>query len=184
MNSANPYTHPLVITIRWIARISSLLFIGVFSLMFIGEGFEPARITLREWLSLFFFPFGMSMGMLLAWWKEGLGGAIALGSTFAGAVVGDANSAGGGNMLLCASPALLFLLAWALSKNPMLPDEEGGLRKASVSLPTTKEVLKTRASQIEAGFCPKCGTPFAASDKNCPACRINIAFARAHLDAW
>ena len=124
MKTAKPSNTPLLSAIRWIARISSILFTGVFILMFLGEGFDPAKITVREWTSLFFFPFGLVVGMILAWWKEGLGGAIAVGSTLATLIVGDFNSSGAGYMLICASPGFLFLLYWFLSNSPGIPPDE------------------------------------------------------------
>ena len=84
--------------------------------MFLGEGFDASKITPREWISLFFFPFGVSAGMILAWWKEGLGGVITVVSFIAELFVGDVSSSGGGYMLICASPGLLFLLCWFLSQ--------------------------------------------------------------------
>ena len=116
------------LAVRWAARISSILFIVVFLLMFLGEGFEPDKVTPREWVGLFFFPFGLIVGMILAWWKEGLGGAITIGSLIAILIVGDVSGSGGWFMLICASPGFLFLLSWLLSKSPMLsrvvPDSE------------------------------------------------------------
>lgn len=102
--------------LRWVARIASVVFIVVFVLMFASEGFDPAKITPREWVSLAFFPIGVVVGMILAWWKEGLGGAITVVSLLATYFVGDVSRSGGGFMLVCASPGFLFLLCWFLSK--------------------------------------------------------------------
>jgi hypothetical protein len=66
--------------------------------------------------------------MILAWWKEGLGGAITIGSLIAILIVGDVSGSGGWFMLICASPGFLFLLSWLLSRPAMLsrdiPDSE------------------------------------------------------------
>ena len=128
MTSPKTKSSPLLLIIRWAARISSILFITVFFLMFFGEGFEPDKVTPREWISLFFFPFGLIVGMILAWWKEGLGGAITIGSLIAILIVGDVSGSGGWFMLICASPGFLFLLSWLLSKPSRLsrdtPDSE------------------------------------------------------------
>jgi hypothetical protein len=96
-------------------------------------------------------------------------------------LVGDYNASGAGYMLLCASPGLLFLLSWFLSKTAEFSTEE---RQAQVldSSPTGADDLATRKARIEAGQCPKCGASIVATYKNCPSCRINLAFAREHLD--
>jgi hypothetical protein len=60
-----------VTVIRWIARIWSIASIGFVLLMFVGsaiaEGFDPAQFTPRDLIGLFFFPFGVCLGMILAW---------------------------------------------------------------------------------------------------------------------
>jgi len=114
MHSANIITDPMRTVVRWTARALSILFMGVFILLFFGGNFDPRAATLREWVSFFFFPLGASLGMILAWWKEGLGGALTVLSVFVSVLVHDPSS-GGGYMLTCASPGLLFLFAWFLS---------------------------------------------------------------------
>ncbi len=182
MKTPHASTNLLLPLIRWAARISSIIFIGVFILMFMGEGFVPAKITPREWVSLFFFPFGLIVGMILAWWKEGLGGAITLGSLFGFVLFGDLSQGACLPGLLCASPGFLFLLCWFLSKTAKMPAGEEGLpQPASPAQPAT-EIIETRKSRVAAGLCPKCGVRVTTTDKNCPSCRINLAFAREHLD--
>jgi hypothetical protein len=114
-----------LLVIRWAARLASLFFIGAFILMFLGEGFDTSKVTPREWVSLLFFPFGAMLGLILAWWKEGLGGAISLGSLLANYIVGDVSSAGGGYQLICVSPAFLFLLCWFLAREADAPAAGG-----------------------------------------------------------
>ena len=114
-------TDPTRLVIRWTARVMSILFIGVFVTMFLREGINPNPTSPREWSSLIFFPVGASLGMILAWWQEGLGGAITVVSVFVSILIHDP-SAGGAYVLTCASPGLLFLLSWVLS----LSMERGG----------------------------------------------------------
>jgi hypothetical protein len=114
MQPANITTDPMRTAVRWTARFLSILFIGVFILLFFGGSFDPRAATMREWVSFFFFPLGASLGMILAWWKEGLGGALTVLSVFLSILVHDP-STGGGYALTCASPGLLFLLSWMLS---------------------------------------------------------------------
>ncbi len=154
--------------------------------MFLGEGFEPDKITPREWISLFFFPFGVILGMILAWWKEGLGGAITVASLIGEILVGDVSGAGGRYMLICASPGFLFLILWLLSQTAEtvhIPVEED-ISEPSVALAPEPEVLDSRRARIAAGLCPKCGAQLKPADQNCLSCRVNLAFARAHLDQW
>ena len=107
-------TNPTHNVIRWTARVVSILFLAVFVLMFLTQGFPTNGNSPREWVSLLFFPCGASLGMILAWWQEGLGGAITVVSVFLSILVHDPSS-GGGYMFACASPGFLFLFSWVLS---------------------------------------------------------------------
>ncbi len=103
--------------VRWIARIWSIASIGLILLFIIGEGINPTAPS--EWLGLLFFPFGISLGMLLAWRKEGLGGIIAAGSIliFYGVHLATAGRfPKGWAWLAFAAPGFLFLLSWYLSR--------------------------------------------------------------------
>ncbi|MEX1308478.1 MAG: hypothetical protein AB1Z19_08120 [Eubacteriales bacterium] len=64
--------------IKWIARVVGIL-VGLFFLIFaIGEGFSygAAYPTAYEWVLILFIPVGMIVGVVIAWWKEGLGAII------------------------------------------------------------------------------------------------------------
>lgn len=121
MKSSGNSTSPFLPIVRWTARISSIFFIIVFLLMFLGEGFDPAKVKPIEWLMLLFGPFGFMLGMIIGWWKEGLGGVITILSFFAAMIVGDYSGSGAGYMVICASPGFLFLLSWFLSKSSAIP---------------------------------------------------------------
>lgn len=115
---------PIHTTLKWVARGLSILFSGLLLLFFIGEGFDPAEVTVREWLGLLFFPLGLVVGMAVGWWREGLGAAIAIGSVAAFYVVetvvgGD--PPGGPYILLCASPGFLFGASWLLGRQSHAP---------------------------------------------------------------
>jgi hypothetical protein len=114
MHPANITTDLMHTVIRWTARCLSILFIAVFVLLYFEGNFDPRAATPREWISFFFFPLGASLGMILAWWQEGLGGAIAVVSVFVSVLVQEP-AAGGAYMLTCASPGFLFLFSWFLS---------------------------------------------------------------------
>lgn len=67
---------PLLI-VRWIARIASVASLAMLALFATSGGNFP---TLGEWLLIAFFPVGVALGMILAWWREILGGGITVGS--------------------------------------------------------------------------------------------------------
>lgn len=138
MTTSKTSTTPLLTAVRWIARISSIPIIIIFLLMFLGEGFEPAKVKPIEWIMLIFGPFGLVLGMLLGWWKEGLGGVVVILSLFASLIVGDYSGSGAGYMLICASPGFLFLSAWVLSKLAILSKDKSA-SEANPSQPPTSE---------------------------------------------
>jgi hypothetical protein len=77
----NGYKEPVwVIWVRWLPRVTSLVSVGILLLFIIGEGSGPNPITAREWVGLFFFPFGVVVGMLVAWRREVLGSLVSIGS--------------------------------------------------------------------------------------------------------
>lgn len=184
MGTANKSTNTPHLVVRWVARILSIPVIVVFLLMFFGEGFDPAKVKPGEWLMLLFGPFGLVVGMILGWWKEGVGGVITLVSFFAAMLVGDYSGSGAGNMLICASPGFLFLLAWILSRAETSSNELTANEEAASQRLSPGEILEMRKSRLESGLCPKCGAPVADASTNCPACHINLEFANAHLDQW
>ena len=138
MSSSNATPNPLLTAVRWTARISSILVISVFLLMFFGEGFDPAKVKPNEWVMLLFGPFGFMLGMFLGWWKEGLGGAITIVCFFIALSVGDYSGAGGRYMLICASPGFLFLFAWLLS-NPAMMSKDKPVSEEKPPQPPTSE---------------------------------------------
>ncbi|HOX87092.1 MAG TPA: hypothetical protein PKW76_12140 [bacterium] len=115
--------HRLVETIRWIARVWSVLSIGMILLFFIGEGFDPVRIEAEEWLGLFFSPFAVCAGMIIAWQKEILGGTIAvagLGFFYLLNLLTVGRFPSGWFFLLFSLPGLLFLACGLQSRRTTL----------------------------------------------------------------
>jgi hypothetical protein len=103
--------------LRWTARAASLLSAGVI-LLFLN-GFDPRSVRIREWVGLAFFPAGVVVGFIVAWWKEGLGAGITLVSLAAfygvyGGLMGS--NVHGWAFITFASPGFLFLLSWLVSK--------------------------------------------------------------------
>ena len=102
--------------IRWTARAWSVASVGLILAFLVGEGFHPSQITAREWLGLVFFPVGITVGMILAWWREGLGGAITVASLAVFYLIPLATAGAlpkGWAFLVFAMPGFLFLLYWA-----------------------------------------------------------------------
>ncbi len=105
--------------IRWTARILSMVTIGVVLLFMVGEGFDYTRIKPDEWALFLFFPIGISVGMILAWWQEGIGGIISVGSLVMFYGVHFANAGkfpSGWAWLIFTIPGFLFLLCWYLGR--------------------------------------------------------------------
>jgi len=106
-------------TVRWIARIGSLLSIGLLLAFLMGETGDPAEITRPVWVMLLFFPFGVIVGLVLGWWKEGLGGLIAVGSLAAFYLLNTfvtGSPPRGPYFTIFASPGAFFLVSWWLRR--------------------------------------------------------------------
>lgn len=109
--------------LHWTARtLSAASVLLLLAFMFGEDGLKPSRITAQEWIGLFFFPFGVGIGLLLGWWNEKLGGLIAIASLLAfyliyGLLV-RGSIAMGWYFALFASPGFLFLLS-ALLKSEL-----------------------------------------------------------------
>ena len=105
---------PLAV-IELLARVGSIASITLLVLLFMGEALHPAEISSNEWAGLLFFPIGVTIGMIVAWWKEGLGSAVTLLSLLAFYLVYGyllRNHIGGWAFIAFASPGFLFLLHW------------------------------------------------------------------------
>jgi hypothetical protein len=103
--------------IRLAARILSILVIGIELLLIFGEGIHPS--TTMDWIGLLFFPVGISAGMILAWWKEGLGGIITVGSLVAFYMIHYATLQtlpNGAGWFSLSSPGFLFLIHWYITR--------------------------------------------------------------------
>jgi len=107
---------PLAV-IELLARVGSIASITLLLMLFAGEAFHPSEVTSRQWVGLFFFPFGVIVGMVLAWWREGLGATITMGSLLGLYLVYGffmRYHIAGWAFLVFASPGFLFMLHWML----------------------------------------------------------------------
>jgi hypothetical protein len=108
-----------VLALRWTARVWSAASVALVLGFIVGEGFNPSG--LNEWLGVLFFPAGISIGMILAWWKEALGGSITVGSLLAFYVVHVATAGTlprGWAWLVFAAPGFMFILLAYVSRRP------------------------------------------------------------------
>ena len=102
-------------SLRWTARVFSILYVGTFLIFAFGGGVSLSAFTGRELLLFLFFPLGVCFGTALGWWREGLGGGIALGSVVAFYLAHYLLSQRfprGFALLLLALPGFLFLVCW------------------------------------------------------------------------
>ncbi len=103
------------LVLHWAARVLSLVSIGIILLFFIGEGFNPTRLTAGEWALMLCFPLSVMVGMLVAWRREALGGLIAVGGLLSfylvHAVLAHGYLPRGWAYVAFASPGFLFLLS-------------------------------------------------------------------------
>lgn len=111
--------HSLPLILRWTARIASIGSVALILAFFIGEGFNPSSLTLREWAGFLFFPLGTVTGMIVAWKREGAGGVISVGSLLAFYIVHFLFSGTfprGYAWIVFSSPGILFLASWLLRR--------------------------------------------------------------------
>jgi hypothetical protein len=105
---------------RWVARIWSLASIAFVLIFLLGEGLSAGGRgpTAAEWIALALFPFGVVVGLVIAWLREGLGGAIATGCLIVFYLwLRGIHGAfpRGPYFLLVAAPGILFIISWFLS---------------------------------------------------------------------
>lgn len=111
---------PAVRITRWIARVWSILSIVVVVVFTVGAAVRSTgpMPTPREWVGLALWPIGVSIGLIVAWYREELGGISALGC-LAAFYVWDLVHSGqlprGPFFVLSAAPGILFLVAGMLS---------------------------------------------------------------------
>jgi F0F1-type ATP synthase membrane subunit c/vacuolar-type H+-ATPase subunit K len=98
----------------------SILVVGVVLLVAFGEGLNLSHFSARELVLFLFFPFGVCLGMALAWRWEGLGGGITVGSFAAFYLVQRFTSSSfpkGFAFVALAAPGFLFLLCWLWTRS-------------------------------------------------------------------
>ena len=99
---------------RWIARILSLIVIGFLLLFLFGEGLPS--ITFLH----IFFPFGVMLGLILAWFFEGFGATITIVSIAAFYSIHyfhDGKVPSGPFFLISGVPSVFFLVSMFIRKD-------------------------------------------------------------------
>ena len=117
LNRRNDSGLPLAI-IEFLARVGSIASVTLLVLIFMNEPFRDSEISRNEWIGLAFFPIGVVIGLVLAWWKEGVGSVLTVGSLIGFYVVYGyllSNHIGGWWFIVFASPGFLFLLHWFIN---------------------------------------------------------------------
>lgn len=104
----------LGLALRWSARAISLISIGVLMLFLTGQDgliANWAKVRPAEWGALLFFPFGVMLGLALAWWRELPGALLAAASVaafYAYCALLSGRVPTGPWFLIFAAPAALF----------------------------------------------------------------------------
>ncbi|MBK8900531.1 MAG: hypothetical protein IPM53_05065 [Anaerolineaceae bacterium] len=102
----------LILVLRWVARLGSFVSLTFLLFFFFGQEMNFNQLTTSEIVGLLFFPVGITVGMLLGWRWETLGGAVTVLSLLAFYKVMYAASGRFPNGIwfaLFALPGLIFL---------------------------------------------------------------------------
>jgi hypothetical protein len=107
-------------TFCWFARGWSIASIALVIGFLIGEGVHLDQLQPAQRVGFLFFPVGISIGMIVAWWKEGLGGYITVASLlvfYALHLTSSGTPPKGWAWLAFAAPGFLFLASWYLARH-------------------------------------------------------------------
>lgn len=108
--------------VRWAARLTGAGTLGLLLLFVVAHVFENPpgpRPTSSEWLGLMFFPTGVIVGLIVAFFRERLGALIAISSLavfYLWHLAGRGEFPSGPYFFLFTSPAFLFLASGLLEK--------------------------------------------------------------------
>ena len=105
-------TRAAVVALRWVARIWSIASVGLLCTFLVGEGLPP--LTVMAML----FPFGVMLGLVLAWWFERVGGLVAAASIllfYSLHYLNHGRFPGGYAFMLVSAPSVIFICCGLLS---------------------------------------------------------------------
>lgn len=100
----------LDVVLRWTGRIWALASLAVLAAFVFGGG-ESLRPTASEAVGLLLFPVGVAAGLIAGWWRQGVGGAVTVGSLalFYLWMFAQRGRIAGPYFLLLAAPGFLFI---------------------------------------------------------------------------
>jgi hypothetical protein len=119
--------------LRWVARVSGTLMVIFTLFMFFGEMLEGSKrhegqqfASITPILFVIFAIWGVSLvGLVVAWWKEGLGGIIALAGFWLLFILNLFNKEASMSwsampvFVIFSIPAILYLIYWKLNKDEL-----------------------------------------------------------------
>jgi hypothetical protein len=108
----------VVEALKTIARFWSVLSIALILLFIFGEGLDPSKLSAIEWLGFFFFPFGVTIGLIIAWSKELIGGIVAIISIIVFAILMNFTW----YVVALGFPGILFILHNILEKDKIIKE--------------------------------------------------------------
>ncbi len=121
--------------IRWIARIGSTVSIWIMLLSSLAIAISSISTAWQDWVSYLTCPIGVTIGLIIAKWHDGVGGAIATASGLAfygtyyllGGTITDGKEFAVVLPGMLASPGILFLAFWLLMRRrPEIADCQNG----------------------------------------------------------
>ncbi len=71
------HENAFLFSLRWAARLASVVCLAIIFFFFVGEGIDFSAVRPVEYIGLVFFPLGVLIGLVLAWREELAGGAVA-----------------------------------------------------------------------------------------------------------
>ena len=123
MNNVGSVSTRSLIILRWLARIIGTIAIALFLLFFVADCVKKGRIAIEsDRILMTAFMLLAFIGLGIAWKREGIGGATALGGLIGFTLFAPASLSEGAVLVIAGLyglPALLFLYCWFRTRNPI-----------------------------------------------------------------